>query len=273
MTECKTYCEPWVVRPDPPRVVVTRAVHQAGPLCRALEGAGAKVEPLPLLEMLPGDTDAMRRAAAALQPGHWVLFTSANAVDSFLPKVPAGLRLCLRLAAVGPATARAIRGYGSEPRLEAQRSDGGGLLDALKPHLSPPAGAKSRPTVLVPQADDARPQLVEGLRCLDIDLRLVVAYRKTLPQGARRWAEDIFARGPLGWVTFTSPRIVRHFLALELDEPSAWRQRVARVKALSVGSVTSAELRRLGIEPAAQAVQPTPEAMARAWSDAWSSAE
>lgn len=262
-------CGPWVVRPDPPRVVVTRAVHQAGPLCRALEGAGAKVEPLPLLEVLPGDLDEMRQAAATLRPGHWVLFTSANAVDAFLPKIPAGLRICLRIAAVGPATARAVRGFGSEPRLEASRNDGEGLLEALRPHLEPSAGVRVPPKILLPQADDARPQLAQGLRRLDVDLHVVVAYRKTLPAGAKQWARDIFAQRSLGWVTFTSPRIVRHFFALELDEPAAWRRRVAEVKALSVGSVTSAELRRLGIEPAAQAVRPTPEAMARAWCDAW----
>lgn len=254
-------------------MVVTRAAHQSGPLCRALEGAGARVEPLPLLEVLPGDIDEMRQAAAALQPGHWVVFTSSNAVDAFLPKVPAGLRLCLRLAAVGPATARAIRAYGSEPRLQAERSDGQGLFRALQPHLGPSPKTGLSPKVLVPQADDARPALVEGLRQLEVELQVVVAYRKALPAAARKWARDIFAQGPVGWVTFTSPRIVRHFFGLELGDPVSWRQRVAAVKALSVGSVTSAELRRQGVEPAAQAEHPTPEAMAQAWSGAWTCAE
>ena len=162
---------------------MTRAAHQAGPLCRALEGAGARVEPLPLLEVLPGDSHELRQAAAALQPGHWVVFTSSNAVDAFLPKVPAGLRLCLRLAAVGPATARAIRAYGSEPRLQAQRSDGEGLFRALKPHLGPSPKTGLSPKILVPQADDARPALVEGLRQLEVELQVVVAYRKALPTG------------------------------------------------------------------------------------------
>jgi uroporphyrinogen-III synthase len=54
-----------------------------------------------------------------------------------------------------------------------------------------------------PQAADARPLLATGLAAAGAEAVVVVAYDKRLPDAA------LFAGTPLGWVTFTSPRIVR----------------------------------------------------------------
>jgi len=89
----------------------------------------------------------------------------------------------------------------------------------------------------------------------------VVAYRKRLPAASRELARRLFAGTPLGWVTFTSPRIVRHFV--DLLGPS-WKHRRQELRAISIGPVTSGELRRQGVEPAAEASRPSPQAMVRA---------
>jgi len=54
-------------------------------------------------------------------------------------------------------------------------------------------------------------------------------------------------------VTFTSPRIVRNFAELFGAE---WERRRGELRAVSIGPVTSAELRRQGVEPAAEARRP-----------------
>src|SRR3954469_11862576 len=93
-----------------------------------------------------------------------------------------------------------------------------------------------------------------------------VAYDKRLPPDAPRRAAELFAAEPLGWVTFTSPRIVRHFAGLfgaGLFE-NDWERRRSELLAVSIGPVTSAELRRLGVEPAAEAERPGDEEMVAA---------
>lgn len=230
------------------RVVVTRAEHQAESLAAAFEAAGATVEILPLLEIVPpADPRPLERAATELALYDWLVFTSANAVDAFLPLTGGALPERLKIAVVGPATAEALRAYEIEPHLEARRADSEGLAADLAPHV----GRRRR--VLLPQAADARPALVEGLSRAGAEAVAVVAYDKRLPPEAACKAAELFSPPPIGWVTFTSPRIVRHFAGLF---GSAWERRRGELLAASIGPVTSAELRNQGVEPAAEATQP-----------------
>jgi uroporphyrinogen-III synthase len=213
------------------RVVVTRAEHQAGGLAAAFEAAGARVEILPLLEIVPpADRRPLERAAAEIALYDWLVFTSANAVESFLPFLGGALPPRVQVAVVGPATAAALRTRGIEPALAATRSDAEGLV-------------------------------AEGLRQAGAEAVAVVAYDKRLPAEAAARARELFEDAPLGWVTFTSPRIVRHFVDLFGED---WERRRPELRAASVGPVTSAELRRQGVAPAAEAARPGDEEMVRA---------
>ncbi|HEX2641964.1 MAG TPA: uroporphyrinogen-III synthase [Thermoanaerobaculia bacterium] len=238
------------------RVVVTRAEHQAGGLAAAFEAAGARVEILPLLEIVPpADRRPLERAAAEIALYDWLVFTSANAVESFLPLVGGALPPRVQVAVVGPATAAALRARGIEPALAATRSDAEGLVADLGPLV---AGGRR---VLLPQASDARPTLLEGLRQAGAEVVAIVAYDKRLPPEAPARARELFGDSPLGWVTFTSPRIVRHFVDLFGED---WERRRPELRAAAVGPVTSAELRRQGVAPAAEAARPGDEEMVKA---------
>jgi uroporphyrinogen-III synthase len=238
------------------RVVVTRAEHQAGGLVAAFEAAGAHVEVLPLLEIVPpADRRSLEKALAEVSRYDWLVFTSANAVEGFLPAAIGGVPPGVRIAVVGHATADAVRARGIEPNRIAHRGDAEGLLEDLLSEVH--RGTR----VLLPQAADARPTLLVGLRRAGVDFEAVVAYDKRLPPDASRRAEELFGDSPLGWVTFTSPRIVRHFAELFGED---WDRRRPELRAVSIGPVTSAELRRLGVEPAAEAASPGNEEMVRA---------
>ncbi|HVT15012.1 MAG TPA: uroporphyrinogen-III synthase [Thermoanaerobaculia bacterium] len=254
------------------RVVVTRAAHQAARLTAALSAAGAAVAALPLLEVVPpADRGPLERAAGEIESYDWLVFTSVNAVEAFMPLVAGALPRRLRVAAVGAATAAALRRHGVEPDLmtggpaaigamgamgaigatgagaEGDEVGAMGLLAALTPLVG---GARK---VLLPQAADARPFLVDGLVAAGAKPVGVVAYDKRLPADAACRAAELFAVPPIGWVTFTSPRVARHFASLFAAD---WERRRAEVRAASIGAVTSAELRRLGVEPAAEAARP-----------------
>jgi uroporphyrinogen-III synthase len=238
------------------RIVVTRAEHQADGLVAAFTRAGALVELLPLLEVVPpADPRPLERAASELALYDWVAFTSANAVEAFLPLTGGALPPRLRIAAVGAATAAALRCFEIEPHLMPSQADAEGLAAELAPHVA------RRRRVLLPQAADARPTLLEGLAAAGAEAVTVIAYDKRLPTKAPRRAEELFSTAPLGWVTFTSPRIVRHFAELLGTD---WERRRGELLAASIGPVTSAELRRRGIEPAAEATSPGDEELVAA---------
>ena len=242
------------------RVVVTRARHQAASTLEAFRAAGARVELLPLLEVIrPPNPSPLEQALDHVESYDWIVFTSTNAVEQLAARLaehgralPAGstgatVAAGPGLAAIGAATAEALRALGREPAVEATDSRAEGLAAALGPHLT--AGAR----VLLPQAADARTVLETELRRLGARPERVATYAKRTPPGSRRRAAEIFGTATLGWVTFTSPSIARAFAGL-WDE--GWEARRRGLLAVSIGPVTSQALRGVGVEPAAEAASP-----------------
>jgi uroporphyrinogen III methyltransferase/synthase len=128
------------------RVVVTRAAEQAGPLVERLEGLGCDVVVCPLIEV-----EALADAPVDVRAYDWVVVTSPNGAAEL------GRRLASkpqRIAAIGPATAAALREHGLEPDLVPGVSTQEGLLA----ELPRPAGR-----VLLAAAEGARRLLVDEL--------------------------------------------------------------------------------------------------------------
>jgi len=241
------------------RVVVTRARHQAESTVAAFEHAGARVERLPLIEVVPpADPGPLDAALAELESFDWVLFTSTNTVDAVLDRLdrpwPSEAEN-VRVAAVGATTAEALRARGAEPDLQALDSRAEGLADLLGPCL---VGGER---LLLPQATDARPVLEELLLASGGHVVRVDAYAKRMPPSSRARAAEIFGDGALGWVTFTSPSIARNFASLWGDE---WPERRTGLLAVSIGPVTTAALETLGVRPAAEAATPGDEGLVEA---------
>ncbi|MEK7847808.1 MAG: uroporphyrinogen-III synthase, partial [Chloroflexota bacterium] len=96
------------------RVLVPRAPEQAAELSRLLAEAGAEPVELPTISIQPpADWAPLDRAIARLGRYHWVAFTSANGVQYFFQRLQDSGRDArafgrCRLAAIGPATARAL---------------------------------------------------------------------------------------------------------------------------------------------------------------------
>lgn len=235
------------------RVVVTRPEGQRKRLIRSFRAAGAEVEWLGLLEVgAPEDLGPLRQAAGEVGRFSWVAFTSANAVAPLLDLLPEGLPPTASIAAVGEATAQALRARRVEPRLVSERGTGGGLAAEMA-RVAPLAAVR----VLLPLAADARPELAAGLRAVGAEVTAVVAYEKRVPPEAGRRVAELFPPAePLGWVTFTSPRLAATFADLVDRHAGAWAARRATLLAASIGPTTSRELRRLGVEPAAEAARP-----------------
>jgi uroporphyrinogen-III synthase len=92
-------------------VLVTRPAHQTAPLCRLLEVEGATTVLMPALQITPvGNPRELVAQIGPIEAFDLIVFSSANAVQfgAFL----LAQRRDLTLAAVGPATARALADAG-----------------------------------------------------------------------------------------------------------------------------------------------------------------
>ncbi len=154
------------------RVLVTRPTDPESDFIALLEKRGAAVTSLPLVQIgPPPDERALQTAVDSAERFDWVAFTSAAGVDSFTRrrthKLPGGVP---KIAAVGPATARAIEAsFGRAPDLIPARFSGEALADAL-------LARGTIGTILIVQAADARPALSARLRNAGNAVTTVAAY-------------------------------------------------------------------------------------------------
>ena len=139
-------------------ILVTRAREQAGAFARLLEAAGAQVMLVPTIAIEPPESWAPLDAALA-EEHDWVVFTSVNGVAMVRHRLEATGRDRAsiersRLAAIGPATAGALRDWGLTPEVVPGEYVAEGLLERLRPLVA--AGDR----VLLPRAAETRDVLV-----------------------------------------------------------------------------------------------------------------
>jgi hydroxymethylbilane synthase len=152
------------------RVVVTRPREQASGLAEKLERLGASVSIVPLVVIEPvKDTQALDAALEDFDDYDWIVFTSANAVAAVRDRLPRGNLGEIAVAAVGPATAGAVRGLGTEPSFVPERFAAAQIAAGLEPLQGK--------RVLLPQADIAEPQLADELRFRGASVDAIAAYR------------------------------------------------------------------------------------------------
>lgn len=232
-------------------ILVTRARHQAGRLSDALRAQGANVLEIPAIEIVPPESYAALDAALRnLSQYQWLMVTSANGAQALRARMTAlgleaGALTHLQAAAVGSATAQALRDAGLHVALTPREYVAESLLEAL--------GDRTRgQRVLLARAAVARDVIPDALRAQGAIVDVVDAYRTVIPAESVTAIRTIF--GPEGHVpdavTFTSSSTVTNFLALLRE---AGLSIPATMKAVSIGPITSATLREHGWEPAAEA--------------------
>lgn len=236
---------------EPPasrRVLVTRAAHQAGKLSDGLRTAGAEPVEVPILEIQPpASFDPLDAALRSLHTYDWLIVTSANAVGAVVERAAAcGIGFSDKfpqVAAVGKATADAARQAGFTVALTPREYVAESLVEAL-------AESASGKRVLLARAAVARDLIPDSLRVTGADVDVVDAYQNAIPKDAPSQLRVALAMR-IDAATFTSSSSAKHLA--EVAEAAGVAFPFAGVKAVSIGPITSATLRELGWEPAAEA--------------------
>jgi uroporphyrinogen-III synthase len=228
------------------RVLVTRPEAQSGALLGRLRALGAEPVVCPTIRIEgPADWRPLDEAIGRLSGYDWAIFTSVNGVRFFFER-PGALDAAmeavrshaLRLAAIGPATARALEGQ----RLQVAFMPSRYVAEAILEEIGPVAGLR----ILLPRADIARKALADGLRAQGASLDEVTAYRTVSAAGG----EPMLPGGLAGGVdiaTFTSPSTVHGFLALLEAAGRPVGQVLAGAKIACIGPITARAAEQAGL--------------------------
>ena len=250
------------------RVVLLPRLKEGDRIASALERAGARVLRAAVTRTVPGDAAALEAAARRIAAGEaaWLVLTSARTVAALAPYLHVPVPSALRVAVVGPATARAWAELaGATPDLVA-RGSAAALLG--EPVLAgPPPAPNAARRVLLPASALADPALADGLRRAGWEVEQVAAYttitadaHDLLPGLASTWGT-----GGVDAVVLTAPSTTRAVLEL-LGPPPQGTGLVA------IGATTAAAAHELSLPVAATAPSPTPEGVLQATIDAIRSA-
>jgi uroporphyrinogen-III synthase len=236
------------------RVLVTRPAHQAVDFSAALQALGAEPISFPTIEIVPiEDTrpldEAIQRINASSPPYYdWLVLTSANGVAAFWERLESA-RLdsrCLasvRIAAIGPATAAALRQRTIIPDLVPEVYTAEGILAAFDE-----LGSITGQRFLLARADIARRALAKGLVERGAQVDEIAAYHTVpVPGGAYPPAADI--------VTFTSSSTVQGYVNCLAGRPPGEALQNSRV--VCIGPITAATAQELGVPVSAVAEEYT----------------
>jgi uroporphyrinogen-III synthase/uroporphyrinogen III methyltransferase/synthase len=247
-------------RLDGRRVAVTRGRGGDDRLAARLRELGAEVLEFPAVSLEPpASWEPLDAALRDLRAFDWVAFASANAVERTLARlaelgIPREELARPRLAAVGPATAEALRRGLRAPDLVPRVSSGEGLGTALR------VAARGR-RVLVPRAAEGRQELVEILEGAGAQVSAPAAYRTVaVAPAALAPLAGLLERGLLDAVAFASPSAARA-VAAALGERAGL---LARTCVAVIGATTAEAVRALGWPVSAQPERPGAEALAEA---------
>jgi uroporphyrinogen-III synthase len=231
------------------RVLVGRARHQAGSLSKELCKLGADVLEIPFIEIRkPRSYRALDTALKRLSGYDWLILTSVNGVEAMWERLRP-LRIHkrtlaqLKIAAIGPATKKAIEKRGVRVDVVPQEYVAESVVKSLRRQV------KGKRVLLV-RAKVARDVIPNELRKAGAHVDVAEAYETVVPKSSRkrlRAALKNSGRRP-DVITFTSSSTVKNFVALLGSREK--RKRPASLEGTtlaSIGPVTSATLRDLGL--------------------------
>jgi uroporphyrinogen-III synthase len=227
------------------RVLVGRARHQASALSDELRKLGASVIAIPFIEIRkPRNFTALDSALRNLDNYDWLILTSVNGVEAMWERL-AKLKFenlnfkGLRIAAIGPATKKAIEQRGLKVDVVPKEYVAESVVKSLRRRV------KGKRVLLV-RARVARDVIPRNLRNAGAQVDVVEAYETIIPKSSRTRLRNALAnpRQSPHVITFTSSSTVRNFVALL----GRGEKKLDGIRFASIGPVTSSTMRELNLQ-------------------------
>jgi len=196
------------------RILVTRARRQASALSQLLYEHGALPIELPAIDIQPmTDTTELSQALSNLKYYDWIVFTSVNGVGAFFQqlyrlKLDSRALSGLKVAAIGPATAKTLAAKGITPDYLPETYTSESLINGLKSWDI--AGER----FLLPRADIVDKELTEGITRLGAEVHEVATYRVVPAAEAISRARQTLLSGEIDVITFTSSSTVSNLVSV-----------------------------------------------------------
>ena len=230
------------------RIAVTRTREQASELSRSLAELGAEVVEIPTIRIIP-PSDRHAFASAVVDSRHydWLIFSSPNGVTRFFDAffaVYEDIRELggARIAAMGPGTAAELKKRGLMVDVMPRKAVAEELIAEFD-RRAEEFGGLEHVTMLWVHAEQARELIYKELMKRKAIVDECIAY-DVEPAPAEQ-AQALLQEG-VDAITFTSSSTARHFADMGLTLPPG-------CCVASMGPVTSATLRELGMPPRAEA--------------------
>jgi uroporphyrinogen III methyltransferase/synthase len=235
------------------RIIVTRARDQASALSQAIEELGGEAWEFPAIEIAPpSEPERLTKALNNLRQFQWLVFTSVNGVEAFfqeLKKQERDIRDLkgMEIVAIGPATKAALTNRNLRVAYVPEEYRAEKIIEGLASRILPGQ------SVLLARAEEARDILPESLKALGADVWDVPSYKTVLGGANREELKGLLAEKAVQAITFTSSSTVRNFIQLLEGDLSLLKG----VKVFSIGPVTSATAREMGLNVHKEAGQYT----------------
>ena len=233
------------------RVLVSRAKKQAEALSSALKELGCDVIEIPFIEIRkPSSYKPLENALSNLSSYDWLILTSVNGVEALFErmtqsKLDQSALAHLKVAAIGPATKKAIEKHGLKVSVTPKEYVAESVVATLHKRV------KGKLVLLV-RAKVARDVIPRELRKAGATVDVIEAYETVAPKSSEQRLRAVLAnkRKPHA-ITFTSSSTVKNFVGLlGLRSARAALKKTAPshgVHSASIGPITSATLREFGL--------------------------
>jgi uroporphyrinogen-III synthase len=246
---------------------VGRARHQAGALSAELRKAGAQVVEIPFIEIRkPRSFKPLDTAVKNVNSYDWLILTSVNGVEAMWARMQKVRRTHLdrtrlQIAAIGPATKKAIEQRGATVDVVPREYVAESVVRSLRKKV------KGKRVLLV-RAKIARDVIPRELRRAGAKVDVVEAYETVVPRASRTRLRAVLrnSRRRPHIITFTSSSTASNFVKL------LGRSTFAAMDGIlmsSIGPVTSATLRELGLRADIKAKEFTIPGLVTAIRKAW----
>ncbi|WP_418790408.1 uroporphyrinogen-III C-methyltransferase [Phosphitispora sp. TUW77] len=244
------------------RVLITRSRSQASSLAQEIELLGGEPWEFPTIEITaPDDYGPMDKAIMDIDSYDWLVLTSVNGVQGFMERMK-NLRKDIRnlkdikIVAIGPKTREEIEKYGVFCEFMPDEFVAEAIIDVFRGEDI--KGKK----ILLPRADIARKVLPDTLESMGAFVDEVTAYQTVMGSGDTMQVAKMLEEKRIHILTFTSSSTVKNFVKkIGADNiPNL----IEGVMVASIGPITSAAARELGLEVTVEAEEYTIDGLVQA---------